>query len=207
MLLLGPVLTLPWTLSCSSPPPESVPSAETLPVRQAAATASINADTPGPALPATVAEAQKVLDLSTFPLVPGSEEPGRQVAGMNYNAPGSVLEVFDFYVKQFTSGGWQELPGSSRTPDASSASFQKSGFQVSLTVYGAAKPNTASVNLIQLGNVALDELPAPPGLIRGLCRARRGDARDRRFPRRHQEGRARLAAGRRLAAVWSGRRR
>jgi hypothetical protein len=149
--------------SCSSPPPESVPSAETLPERQAAATAAIRADTPAPALPATVADAQKVLDLSTFPLVPGSEAPQRQVAGMTYNAPGSVTEVFDFYVKQFSSGGWQELPGASRTAVACNASYLKNGFQVALTVYGAAKPNTASVNLTQLGNLALEKLPVPRG--------------------------------------------
>lgn len=156
-IVLALSLTL-VTAACSGP------KVETLAERESAAESAVAAEPAKPATPATVAEAMQVLDLSKLPLVPGSEAPGqRQVAGLTYEAPGNVLSVFDFHVKQLVDGGWKELPGSSRTAESSNASFQKNGFQVALMIYPASKPNAASVNLAQLGNVALDKLPVPPG--------------------------------------------
>lgn len=44
-----------------------------------------------PAAPATVAEARKVLDLETLPLIKGTEEPNRRnLGGFSLNVPGTV---------------------------------------------------------------------------------------------------------------------
>src|SRR5206468_10777532 len=76
--------------------------------------------------PATVEQAAKVLDLSTFPLVEGATAPGsRHVANLSYLATGDVKTAFEFNRKALVAQGWKELPNSSVTEQSGSAMFSR----------------------------------------------------------------------------------
>ena len=114
--------------------------------------------------PATVAQAAQVLDLSTFPLMEGTNpERSRQVANLTYAAKGDVKAGFEFHRKILTGQGWKELPNSSVTEQSASATFARSGFTVSLSVFSSGKSGDLSVMLQNLGNIKPGQLPVPPG--------------------------------------------
>ena len=112
--------------------------------------------------PATVEQAAKVLDLSTFPLMDGAkplESP--QVANLFYLATGDVKTAFEFNRKALVGQGWKELPNSSVTDQSASAMFSRNGFVVFVTV----TPNgdgSLQVRLLNQGNVKPGKLPVPP---------------------------------------------
>jgi hypothetical protein len=113
--------------------------------------------------PATVEQAAKVLDLSTFPLVDGAkplELP--QVANLFYLAPGDVKPAFEFNRKALIAQGWKELPNSSVTDQSASAMFSRSGFVVFVTVTPHGEPGSVQVRLLNQGNVKPGKLPVPP---------------------------------------------
>jgi len=103
--------------------------------------------------PATVEQAAKVLDLSTFPLMEGAkplESP--QVAFLFYLATGDVKTAFEFNRKALLAQGWKELPR---------GNFSRSGFIVFVSV----TPNgdgSLQVRLQNQGNVKPGKLPVPP---------------------------------------------
>ena len=83
--------------------------------------------------PATVEQAARVLDLSTFPLMDGAKSAeSRHVANLSYVAPGDPKKALEFQRKTFVAQGWKELPNStisesrparcSRVTDSSSRS-------------------------------------------------------------------------------------
>jgi hypothetical protein len=114
--------------------------------------------------PATAAEAAKVLDLSTLPPMPGTTGPRRQnLAGLSYDARGTVKSVFEFLQKQLIGLKWQELPNSYVSDQSSNASFSREGFTLSLSVTPASEPGFASVILLNHGNIDLGKLPVPAG--------------------------------------------
>ena len=81
--------------------------------------------------PATVEQAARVLDLSTFPLMDGAKPPeSRQVANLFYLATGDVKTAFEFNRKALFAQGWKELPNSSVTDQSASAMFSRDGFVV-----------------------------------------------------------------------------
>jgi len=112
--------------------------------------------------PATVEQAARVLDLSTFPLMDGAkplESP--QVANLFYFATGDVKTAFEFNRKALVGQGWKELPNSSVTDQSASAMFSRSGFVVFVSV----TPNgdgSLQVRLLNQGNVKPGKLPVPP---------------------------------------------
>src|SRR5437667_2552087 len=112
--------------------------------------------------PATVEQAARLLDLSTFPLMDGAkplESP--QVANLFYLATGDVKTAFEFNRKALVGQGWKELPNSSVTDQSASAMFSRSGFVVFVTV----TPNgdgSLQVRLLNQGNVKPGKLPVPP---------------------------------------------
>src|SRR6266436_2774519 len=112
--------------------------------------------------PATVEQAARVLDLSTFPLMDGAkplESP--QVANLFYFATGDVKTAFEFNRKALVAKGWKELPNSSVTDQSASAMFSRSGFVVFVSV----TPNgdgSLHVRLQNQGNVKPGKLPVPP---------------------------------------------
>ncbi len=112
--------------------------------------------------PATVEQAARVLDLSTFPLMDGAkplESP--QVANLFYLATGDVKTAFEFNRKALVGQGWKELPNSSVTDQSASAMFSRNGFVVFVSVI----PNgdgSLQVRLQNQGNVKPGKLPVPP---------------------------------------------
>jgi hypothetical protein len=112
--------------------------------------------------PATVEQAAKVLDLSTFPLMDGAkplESP--QVANLFYLATGDVKTAFEFNRKALVAQGWKELPNSSVTDQSASAMFSRSGFVVFVTVTPSGD-GRLQVRLLNQGNVKPGKLPVPP---------------------------------------------
>jgi hypothetical protein len=111
--------------------------------------------------PATVEQAARVLDLSTFPLMDGAkplETP--QVANLFYLTTGDVKTAFEFNRKALVAQGWKELPKSSVT-EQSSGMFSRNGFIVFVSV----TPNgdgSLHVRLQNQGNVKPGKLPVPP---------------------------------------------
>ena len=103
--------------------------------------------------PATVEQAAKVLDLSTFPLMEGAkplESP--QVALLFYLATGDVKTAFEFNRKALLAQGWKE---------SANGMFSRSGFVVFVSV----TPNgdgSVHVRLQNQGNVKPGKLPVPP---------------------------------------------
>ena len=112
--------------------------------------------------PATVEQAARVLDLSTFPLMDGAkplETP--QVANLFYLATGDVKTAFEFNRKALVAQGWKELPNSSVTDQSASGMFSRNGFIVFVSV----TPNgdgSLHVRLQNQGNVKPGKLPVPP---------------------------------------------
>jgi len=112
--------------------------------------------------PATVEQAARVLDLSTFPLMDGAkplESP--QVANLFYLATGNVKTAFEFNRKALLAQGWKELPNSSVTDQSASGMFSRSGFVVFVTVTPGGD-GSLQVRLLNQGNVKPGKLPAPP---------------------------------------------
>ena len=113
--------------------------------------------------PATVEQAAKVLDLSTFPQMDGAKSAeSRHVANLSYVAPGDAKKALEFNRKAFVDKGWKELPNSTISDDSASAMFARDGFVVSLSVIPFEKDGV-SVRLQNLGNVKPGKLPVPPG--------------------------------------------
>jgi len=113
--------------------------------------------------PATVEQAAKVLDLSTFPLMEGAKSAeSRHVANLSYVALGDPKKALEFNRNAFTEKGWKELPNSTESDQSASAMFVRDGFVVSLSVI-PYETNSVSVRLQNLGNVKPGKLPVPPG--------------------------------------------
>ena len=112
--------------------------------------------------PATVEQAARVLDLSTFPLMDGAkplESP--QVANLFYLATGDVKTAFEFNRKALVAQGWKELPNSSVTEQSASGMFSRKGFIVFVSVTPSGD-GSLQVRLQNQGNVKPGKLPVPP---------------------------------------------
>jgi hypothetical protein len=113
--------------------------------------------------PATVEQAARVLDLSTFPLMDGGKSAeSRHVANLSYVAPGDPKKALEFHRKTFTAQGWKELPNSTISDESASAMFSRDGFVVYLSVT-PFEATGVSVRLQNLGNVKPGKLPVPAG--------------------------------------------
>ena len=113
--------------------------------------------------PATVEQAAKIFDLSTFPLMDGAKPPGsRHVANLSYAAKANVKAGFEFHRKTLTAQGWKELPNSSVTEQSASAMFAHNGFIISLSVYANGQNGDLAVLLQNHGNIKPGQLPIPP---------------------------------------------
>src|SRR6476646_7568726 len=113
--------------------------------------------------PATVEQAARVLDLSTFGLMDGARSAeSRHVANASYVAPGDPKKALEFHRKAFGAQGWKELPNSTISDQSASAMFARDGFVVSLSVI-PFEENSVSIRLQNLGNVKPGKLPVPSG--------------------------------------------
>ena len=114
--------------------------------------------------PATVEQAAKILDLSTFPLMDGAKSAElRHVANVSYVAPGDGKKALEFHRKAFAAQGWKELPGGYVTDQSASAMFARDGFVVVLSVIPFEETGV-SVRLQNFGNIKPGKLPVPPGV-------------------------------------------
>lgn len=116
------------------------------------------------AIPATLAEAEKVLDLETFPLPAGAKLQGpRRMATLSYSVDGLIKEILDFNVQGLTRRGWKEVAGSRREGPFSSADFTHGDFHLNLSVMQPAPNTPLSIAFARYGNVPLTSLPVPAG--------------------------------------------
>jgi len=116
--------------------------------------------------PATIAEAAAVLDLSTFPLIPGGASKAlRRLANLDYTARSGVREAYAFQKKALEGQGWEEAPGGYLSDQSCSGSFVKEGYTISASASPAFGPDAAGlvdVRLSNHGNVEVGKLPVPP---------------------------------------------
>lgn len=114
--------------------------------------------------PASAAQAARVLDLSTFPLIDGAKPPWpRVIASLNYPVASDVKTAFEFHRKKLVAQGWKELPNTSVTAQAASGMFGRSGFVVSVSAYPGGEPNNVQIMVQNFGNIRPAKLPVPSG--------------------------------------------
>src|SRR4051794_7694460 len=76
--------------------------------------------------PATVAEAAKAIDLSTFPLMPGAKEAGtRVVASLRYEVAGELKAIFEFQRSNLLDRNWKQLSEPQIYDSSASGQFGK----------------------------------------------------------------------------------
>jgi hypothetical protein len=137
-----------------------------LPAIPAELPASVDATLPEPA---TVAEAVKLLDLSTFPIIESNEttRQRRQVGQLIYTANHGLAETFEFQRKHLKELGWEELPGADKSLQDGNpqAAYSRDGFVVSMSVSETSSMNKSQtyVAIQNHGNVATGKLPVPAG--------------------------------------------
>ena len=113
--------------------------------------------------PASVAKAQAVLDLSTFPLVDVEEVAAANIASQSYTSKGSVEAVANRLQKAFEERGFEVEPGASITPAYATSQYRKAGFVISVMVMPGASGKTCQVTINNLGNTDVTKLPTPAG--------------------------------------------
>ena len=120
--------------------------------------------------PATVEQAARVLDLSTFPLMDGAKPPeSRQVANLFYVATGDVKTAFEFNRKALLAQGWKELPNSSVTDQSASAMFSRSGFVIFVSVTPTGDGSVAG-QAAKSGQRETRQAPGSSERKAGVCR-------------------------------------
>ena len=110
--------------------------------------------------PASAAEAAKVIDLSTFPLLPNViETHARSVTSLEDVVRLKSFDVgseFAFQRRNLLERQWKELPNGE-------GQFTRSGFHLYVTVQLHDEPGKAVVKLQNDGNVNVSKLPVPSG--------------------------------------------
>lgn len=123
-----------------------------------------------PREPATVADAARLLDLRTLPLLDGAEVSGlrTKVGSLNYDVKAELKEAFAFHHQQLKELGWQELPDSRLDGPNPRAVFTQAGFVVGMSAYEIGydpeKKGFVSISLRNYGNVLSRSLPVPDGV-------------------------------------------
>jgi hypothetical protein len=120
-----------------------------------------------PREPATVAEAARLLDLRTLPLMEGAEVPGlrNQVGWLDYKVKADLKDAFAFHVQQLKESGWQEQPDRRSDGWSLQAVFTQAGFVVALSAFESANSSEqkglVSISIKNHGNVPSRSLPVP----------------------------------------------
>ncbi|MEX2140190.1 MAG: hypothetical protein WD894_13070 [Pirellulales bacterium] len=131
-----------------------------------------------PRKPATVEEARRALDLTTFPL-PEGPETGRATVPMHEGAESgsqraiAVLRyktgaqdaktALDFVRKKFTEMNWKEVGETYVSEASASCTFAGKGFVANVNVSkDSSQAGDFSVSIWNRGNVNLAKLPVPP---------------------------------------------
>jgi WD40 repeat protein len=103
------------------------------------------ADSREPALPSQMAQ---VIDLRTFPTIPGSEPSTISVGDYSAEAPVTAAEAMVFYNYFLTKAGWTATP---QAPPNTAIDFRKDGFLLTASFYDGGAGKT-SVSLHHQGN-------------------------------------------------------
>ncbi|MCO8121430.1 hypothetical protein NHH03_06750 [Stieleria sp. TO1_6] len=110
--------------------------------------------------PASVAEAEQVINLSTFPLLPNVLEiQARTVARLEYVVRLKSFDIkseYEFQRRNLLERQWDELPNGD-------GQFTRSGFHLFVDVQMHDEPGKAVVVLQNNGNVNVSTLPVPSG--------------------------------------------
>lgn len=115
--------------------------------------------------PASAAEALAVSDLSKLPRIKATGDVMSESAStLSYMAAGEVKPIAEGAQKVLVKEGWKELEGAMVTESYASATYQKKGFSLSLTVTPLGEPGNVLVAMTNHGNVDLKTLPLPKGL-------------------------------------------
>ena len=114
--------------------------------------------------PATVEQAARILDLTTFPLMDGAAaNPNRALASLTYMIPNSnVKSAFEFQRNKLTAMRWkQSSRDTSVTDQSASSTFMRNGFVLSVAAYPSGNDRSITVSLNNRGNINYSKLPRP----------------------------------------------
>lgn len=129
----------------------------------AAASAPVVKDEPPLDHPAKVADATRLLDLSTLERMEGAEPAGqRNLAKLNYRVKSDIKGAYEFQKSKLASLKWREMPGTNVADTYASGVFTRGGFHVSITVMSSGQDGSVDIMLNQHGNVDFAKLPLPP---------------------------------------------
>ncbi len=166
--LVTPAADLTHSVSAETQP-EATPPLNAAAKQAPLKTATAESPVPAPAIddevrqPATVAEAAKAIDLSTFPLMPGQSEVGRRVvASLDYEAAGDLKAVFEFQRRTLLDLKWKELSDQQIYDSSASGQYGKNGYHISVSIFPRGEPGKVSVRLRNHSSVNLSKLPVPP---------------------------------------------
>jgi WD40 repeat protein len=106
-----------------------------------------------PAFPLQIVE---MIDLRSFPVIPGSKALTAMNSNLGYEAPVKTEEAKLFYRHHLGKRGWKESSETSANPMG--IEFRKDGFMVSANFYESS-PTSTNVNLNHAGNFDLRWLP------------------------------------------------
>ncbi|WP_437205586.1 hypothetical protein [Planctomicrobium sp. SH664] len=109
----------------------------------------------------TVAQAAKVINLSTWKVKGLTLPESGQVAQLHCELRGSPTTVFKAIQEQLVAEKWEELPQSYVNEQSVSATFAKEGFLLSVSLYPATKENSVTLTITNHGNVNVAKLPVP----------------------------------------------
>ncbi len=119
-----------------------------------------------PSVPATVAEARKLLDLTKLPHFKGAMPPdpdNYKWCVVEYDVPAAPKPVYDFHRKQLIAQKWKEVKSTPGPLGIShSGLFQKDGFAVILNA-SSLQAGTTSLSIENYGNVDLTKFAFPVG--------------------------------------------
>ena len=156
-----PTMVVPQSASAGTANPPATPAVVNGPTPAAKNTEAVDDEV---RTPATVTEAARVLDLQSFPLLPGAQKEFRRtVANLSYQAPGDVKAAYEFQRAALVERKWKESPDPQVTSEYASGQFSRDGFHVSVTVFPVGDKGQLSIYIQNLSNVNLRKLPVPPG--------------------------------------------
>ncbi len=142
----------------------AAPSADANGAAKAGTAAAPEASAAARVVPAMLAEARAVLDLTAWPLPEGAEvSADANVAALTFRTGGALEAVFAAQRSQLQAKGWTPVGDPQLYPQSASGVFRKAGFTLSLM----AMPESAdlvTVRLQQHGNIDLSTLAPPAGV-------------------------------------------
>ncbi len=111
-------------------------------------------------IPPLMSQMTNVIDLRTFPIIPGSKASTGMESNLNYTAAASIDDAKLFYRYHLGKRGWMEQTGSAANPYA--IEFRKNGSILSASFYDAGGTGT-SINVNHSGSYDMRWTPIVDG--------------------------------------------